>query len=216
MRYPEFEEEAAPILFVCPGSDGSGRPFGWARTYRQYIIGNAHAEKPEGVSRKRGAWTWPCPHWPLSLARRVKENFPGRPLVLIGFSRGAWWGFEWFTTVEPGLFDRFLSVAGYPLSKYNAEGDTQRSHAADLRRHVNPCVWITSTADNLCQVDAGYSTFYQHLRQEGDDDTQPSSCKVVVSRTLSHTGLRSQFIEECPSFIVDFVNTGNTEEIPAS
>ena len=141
----------------------------------------------------------------------MKIHFGGRPLVLIGFSRGAWWGFEWFSEVEPGLFDRFYAVGGYPLTRYGAERVELQKKAEALKRHRDPSVWIASTADECCQVTQGYAAFYEQLRL---DDGQPSSSSVLMSQSLSHVELRRVYLEYTPQEgLLDFIRTGDTSRV---
>ena len=205
LQLPQGRPDEGPILFICLGTDGSGIPGQWSTGYRRIIL---HETGAAG-SRRKGAWVAPCPAWPLNLARRVKETFVDRPLVLIGFSRGAWWGFEWFISVEPGLFDRLWAVGGYPLNKWNGEESQLRFLAESLKRHPNRSVWIASMGDSCCAVTQGYQHFYKHLLQ----DQQSSSCVIRISSTLDHIGLRRQFIENMAPGLITFINTGQAHEV---
>ena len=150
----------------------------------------------------------------MNLARRMKEYFGGRPLVLMGFSRGAWWGFEWFSAVEPTLFDRFYAVAGYPLNRYGADAAALQSKAEALKRHLRPSVWIASTADGFCQVTGGYAAFYRHLQLE---DVEPSSCRVLISQVLGHGRLRDTYLVNTPEDgLLNFLRTGDTSRVEPS
>ena len=132
----------------------------------------------------------------------------------MGFSRGGWWGLEWFCNVEAGIFDRFIAVAGYPMNRYTGTAEEMARIAAALKRHPCPSFWCASTKDYFCQVDKAFRAFYVELLRRGPED---SSCTTNIDYQLNHEGLREAWKTnpEMPAAYLRFVETGDRTGLEA-
>ncbi len=114
---PRQEQEGAeqpPVMLFLPGA-GGGHPRDpmALKKARYYIDAMGYFDNFVMISPAQSTkWKTPPFFFLLEFCAALKHAYPQQRLVMMGFSKGAWWG-SLFLAARAGLFDAAVLLGGY-------------------------------------------------------------------------------------------------------
>ena len=125
-------------------------------------------------------WKTPPYFWLLAMCEAIKQQRPGSELLLMGFSKGAWWG-GLFLALKPELFHGAVLMAGYSSPMHPADQRAKEGYEVAVAAAMGSRVHAVVGELDLCCPKAVFSSYVDAMREGG--------VRVHTFPSLDHNGV---------------------------
>ena len=158
---PDQRAGPLPVLLYLPGADG-GIPMMLTNKQKKWAFGadvafydNFIVVQPEQSTHWKGQPYF----WLLSMCEAIRQQRPGTELLLMGFSKGAWWG-GLFLATKPALFHGAVLLAGYASPMHSTDERAQEGSEVAIAAATGSRVHaVLGALDTTCPIKVSQSYF---------------------------------------------------------
>ena len=172
-----------PVLLYLPGAD-SRSPKNLTNKQRRLSFGADVAFYDKFIVIQPEAstsWKGQPFFWLLTMCEVIKQQRPNTELLLMGYSKGAWWG-GLFLAIQPMLFHGAVLLAGYsspmhiPEERAHEGSEVAMASAAKVSRVHAVC----GARDTICPMQV-YQSYFNAMEEGG--------VKVHTLAGVDHAGV---------------------------
>ena len=118
--------------------------------------------------------------WLLSMCEAIRQQRPDTELLLMGFSKGAWWG-GLFLALKPELFHGAVLMAGYSSPMHSVHERAKEGSEVAVAAAISSRVHAVVGELDTCCPRAVFGSYFDAMRESG--------VRVHTFPNLDHNGV---------------------------